>query len=529
MRKVIGVALVLCMLIGSMTGCSKDKEVKDTPQTQGTGSETQAPEQNFDKKETISINIIDTDLQDKDRRYKYLEDKFNVEFNLISCSLNDVEDKNRIWVAGGDMPDVMWTEIENASELRSWAEGGAIRELPDLSKYPNLKKLKDLQKSDDTLQADNKDYFITTKRDQDRINNLETQAIVYRKDWAQKLGLYKESYTWDDMLEMAKAMVTQDPGENGKGKTLGMVGVGWAYPAFSGIQQISPYWSTFTEKDGKYVWGPELPETLEGIKMAKRMYDENIVWQEQSLAQTQDGPTKFYSGQAGILYHNLTYNNVLNLLNGLKETYPGKNVLDMVEVMNVTSPDGTKFAAEAIDSWGALCFREDIDEEKMDRMLSILDFMASDEGIMLQQYGVEGVDYTKENDQIKMLWDKDENGNYVSPYEVNSDRLLSLARLFEYEKSQAAYADPDTKVIEDQLEKFLTTGNITVQKIDYGFNSFSGPNKDQSNLETEVSDKITDLIIGSNDIEKEYKDWLDQQKDKKDDVLKELNDNLLNK
>lgn len=544
MKKRLGLLLAVAMVAGCTAGCRSTTQTPEKPEnsaavstretdTSGTTADesTSANQYNghdLSEKITLTFNVIDTEKQNMDERYDYLREKFNVDFNLISCSLNDSKEKARMWVSGGDMPDMMWSDIDNASELRSWIEGGALKELPDLSKYPNLLALKDMQQTDDSLKVDGADYFLTTIRDTEEINFLTTQAFIYRKDWAQQLGLYKEEYTWDEMLALAKAMVEQDPGANGAGKTIGVAGVGWAYPAFSGLQQISPSWNTFYQKDGAYVWGAEQPETIEGLKMAKEMYAENIVWSEQSLANTLDGPAKFQAGQAGILYHNLTYNNIGSIISGLKETYPGENVLDKVAIMNVKSPDGTNFALEATDAWGALCFRYDIDDAKLERFLCMLDYLASEEGIMLQQYGVEGKDYQLNNGEIEMLWDKDDNGNYICPYEVNSDRILSFARLFEFEKGSVEYASAETKEIMAQLKSYLTGANMNIGEIDYAFAAFSAPNKDQSNLASETREKMLELIISSEDIEADYTAWLASQTEKKDAVLKELNEGLLN-
>lgn len=542
MKKRLGLLLATAMVAGCMAGCrnteagTAEGENSAAVSTEETGStatddNTSANQYNghdLSEKITLTFNVIDTEKQNMDARYDYLREKFNVDFNLISCSLNDCKEKARMWVSGGDMPDMMWSDIDNASELRSWIEGGALKELPDLSGYPNLAAFKDMQQTDDSLTVNGADYFITTIRDTEEINFLTTQAFIYRKDWAQQLGLYKEEYTWDEMLELAKAMVEQDPGANGAGKTIGVAGVGWAYPGFSGLQQISPNWNAFYQKDGAYVWGAEQPETLEGLKMAKKMYTENMVWSEQSLANTLDGPAKFQAGQAGILYHNLTYNNIVSIISGLKETYPGEDVLEKIAIMNVKSPDGTNFALEATDAWGSLCFRYDIGDAELERFLCILDWLASEEGIMLQQYGVEGIDYQLNNGEIEMLWEKDDNGNYVCPYEVNSDRILSFARLFEFEKGMVEYATSESKEIMEQLKTYLTGSNMNISKIDYAYLAFSAPNKDQSNLSSETREKMIELIISSDDIEADYADWLASQTEKKDAVLKELNEELLN-
>ncbi len=474
------------------------------------------------KKIKLKFNVIDTDKQNKDIRYDVLREKFNIEFDLVACSLNDIAEKSRIWMASGDMPEMMWTSLSNASELRTWATSGSLKPLTNLKNFSNLWKLKEKQQYDDALMIDGKDYFVSGIRDTGDIGFKALQAFIYRKDWAQKLNMYKTTYTWDEMIALAKAMVQKDPGQNGAGKTIGMLGVAWGFPGFAGLQQISPYWSTFTQKDGAYVWGPDLPETLEGLKMAKRLIDENVLWGEQSLAKTLDGPAKFQSGQAGILYHNLTSANISNIMNGLEETYPGSNALDMVEIMNVKSPDGKFFSLQAIDSWGSICFSKNIDEEKLTRALAMYDWLLSDEGKMLLVYGVEGKDYKKNADKIEMLWKKDAAGNYVTPYQTNSDRILSMLYVTDVSAALAEYAPPKIKSVMTQLTTFLGSDDMKTQLVDYNFNAFSAPNKDK--FDVDPRNKIIELLVTSKDIEKDYKAWLATQQQKKNAVLNELND-----
>ena len=484
---------------------------------------------------TVKINVLDTDKQNNDERYTLLREKFNIDFELIACSLNDVKEKARIWVAGGDIPDVLWTDFGTAQfgELREWIDSGSFRPIPDLSAYPNLEKVQGLIQSDDTLITDGERYFLMIPRDSYQANFSSYERFVYRKDWAQKLGLYHEDnvYTWEEMLAMAKAFVEQDPGENGDGKTIGLVGVGWSFPAMAGLQQQSPYWNSYAKlEDGSYVWGGNLPETIEGVKMVKRMHDEGIVWEDHALAQTLDGPSKFQAGQAGILYHNLMPNNLTNVVNNLCAANPGKAAEDMLAVMKVKSPDGSYYVKQTEEYYGTLSFRYDVSDEVVARVLSMLDYLASEEGRRLLINGVEGKDYQIEADgTITCLWEKDETGKALSPYAINSDRLLSWAMLGEYDLYFSPATAAPVRAIGQQILEFAKDPNGKIAYYDADLAAFSAPNKDKYDIATETRNKILELIVSSENIEADYIAWTEEVAPKVQLVLDELNAGLAGK
>ena len=480
---------------------------------------------------TVKLNVLDTDKQNNDERYDLLREKFNIEFDLIACSLNDVKEKARIWVAGGDVPDAMWTDSSTSQfgELREWIDSGIFRPLPDLSAYPNLERVQNLIKADDALIVDGERYFLLAPRDSYQANFAAYERFIYRKDWAQALGLYHEDdvYTWDEMIDMAKAFVAEDPGENGDGKTIGLVAVGWAFPAMAGLQQYSPYWNNYVkQEDGTYVWGGNLPETVEGVKMVKRLHDEGVVWEDHALAQTLDGPSKFQAGQAGILYHNLMPANLTNVVNNLCAANPGKSAEDMIGVMKVKSPDGSYYIKQTEEYYGTVSFRYDISDEALDRMLSMLDYLASEEGRRLLINGVEGKDYEIVDGEIVCLWETDENGNAVSPYAVNSDRLLSWAMLGEYDLYFSPSTSKPVRNIGAQIIDFAKDPNGKIAYYDNELAAFSAPNKDKYDLATEARNKILELIVSSDDIEADYIAWTQEVAPKVQAVLEELNSGL---
>lgn len=129
----------------------------------------------------------------------------------------------------------------------------------------------------------------------------------------------------------------------------------------------------------------------------------------------------------------------------------------------------------------------------------MLDYLASDEGKMLQQYRIEGKDYKLNGDKIEMLWDKDDKGLYISPCKPGSDGILSFTQLLEFQKGKTEYADPSAKAIWKEVEDYLNSVN-NLSKVDYDLRYFSGPVADKFNVD--VKSKTKEFLASSKNIDK---------------------------
>lgn len=87
--------------------------------------------------------------------------------------------------------------------------------------------------------------------------------------------------------------------------------------------------------------------------------------------------------------------------------------------MIVLSPadNETFYLIQTEDLWTVAHFRHDLEDEKMNRILDIWNWLASEEGRIFRVAGIEGVDYTKNDDgTYNILWEKDADGQYINPY-----------------------------------------------------------------------------------------------------------------
>ena len=297
------IALALCcLLLLALFGCAPsgtEQSPSGQPQSDAAGTQSpdgQAGEESPDAGEagayetpvTISTNITDADKMGNDALYDYICEKFNMQWNFIPMQFGERHDKARLWVASGDVPDLLWMDLnENLyTEWLQWVKDGTFKAYPDdLSPWPNLKAAFDMMIGDDLMRVDGKLYATVAKQDLTEYGYGVPMMFVYRADWAEALGLRAEDdvYTWDEFWDMVEACIQQDPGGNGAGKTYGAVAPQWYFPDCFGIWQTQDKVygteeTSFAAIDGEYVWVPATDNYLTGLKEATELYQRGIIW-----------------------------------------------------------------------------------------------------------------------------------------------------------------------------------------------------------------------------------------------------------
>ena len=97
----------------------------------------------YDTHVNFTINAGHTNAAmdyNSDNLYKLVSEKFNFDYEVFPVSKDAQDDKIRIWINGGTMPDsVTWRNF-NYQEYVSYAQQGLIAPLPDgwEETYPNL-------------------------------------------------------------------------------------------------------------------------------------------------------------------------------------------------------------------------------------------------------------------------------------------------------------------------------------------------------------------------------------------------------
>lgn len=533
MKKIFSLIIMAAILLSVVAGCGSsgntDNEDKATTQTtEQNVSGTEATEEKNPFEKPVEFSFASFGSIAEDEFLDYVSKKFNVKIIPEALDWNNWDQQVNTMMASNDMPDILqWDHRPfKINMFKQWVDSEMLKPIPDLSKYPNLKALREKMTVMDYFQVDGKDYLWTKLRGDNKWNLTGAMGIVYRKDWAEKLGMAKDEYTLEEFMDLAIAFAAQDPAGNGAGKTAGYAEVGWAFPYLLGY--YNPYASGLVKIDGKYVWGATMPETLEGIKALRELYKAGGLWKDFYTAEDYDGNGLYMANRLGIWADNLGAE-----LNKLRTDFvnanPGADPYKAVAVMKVRGKDGKYYMQEWDNTWSAYLYSATLTDEEMDRILAIMDWAAGEEGTKMCQFGFEGTDYEIKDGQIVTKWQKDEKGQVVKPaYMTTADAIRNMACL----NGDFMYTDPtlDSKTVEDLMSLYkLATDypdQVTLAKLNYELEFFSAPNKDKylGTLGTDFKAAVMKIIVSTDDVEGEFNKFIEANQDKVNAILKELED-----
>ncbi|MEV0234972.1 extracellular solute-binding protein [Nonomuraea sp. NPDC050786] len=317
----------------------------------------------------------------------------------------EYNEKTNVTLASSSIPDVMVIQDNKGPSFVKAAQAGAFWDLTDkLDKYPNLKP-----KSEQAWlnsKTDGKNYGIY------RVRPLLRSAIMIRKDWLEKLNL-KLPETTDDLYQIAKAFTEKDPDGNGKKDTYGLILPKWPGVNFSAS---SPYnaidvWfgapNDYGMRDGKLVPEFDVPEFWEAQKYIKKFIDEGLTNPDWATLDTAKWDDPFIQGKGGIT---IDVNvRVGSLFDKFKELDPTTYDKKVAMAGNLKRPDGKKFSLPFTGFNGIVSISKQRirTEQQLDDVLKVLDKLASKEGSILVNNGIEGRNFKVEDGFAAKINDQD--------------------------------------------------------------------------------------------------------------------------
>ncbi|MCI6708755.1 MULTISPECIES: extracellular solute-binding protein [Eisenbergiella] len=322
-KKMLALLLSACMVI-SMAGCSSGGEETAAGNTGGGGGEgsnaasaeagdTSLPEDFnatgmpiMNEKITLKVWIeggADIDWE-QNRFVKEIEEKSNIKLQIISTPLSDALQKRNLMLASGDYPDLIltdWPTVFTKSDIMQYGvKEGVLLPITDyIDKYGNnMKRIFEYNPSyrDRCVAPDGEIYGFA--RFSECYHCSAYPKIYLRQDWMDKLGL-KMPETTEELREVLRAFVNDDPNGNGKKDEIGMLGattwntmVEYALMGMS-FQTVKPDFWLSLGADGKSVeFSPSTDAYREGLRYIKSLYDEGLIdgasftQKEDQLAQT---------------------------------------------------------------------------------------------------------------------------------------------------------------------------------------------------------------------------------------------------
>lgn len=351
-------------------------------------------------------------------------------------------DRTNVTLASTDIPEVMVIQGKSPGFVRS-AQAGAFWDLTEKlnsGKYPNLKA------KDPAIQLNasinGKSYGIARSRDAMRA------AVIVRKDWLDKLGLPMPKTT-EDLYTLAKAFTERDPDGNGQKDTYGIVMPKWPGYANHGMYDFIETWfgapNGWGERDGKLVPTFDTPEAMAADTYMKRFVTEGLINPDFATLDSAKWNDPFFNGKGGIIVDVSSRAGALMTLFKQKDPENFTKYVDMSG--NLTGPDGKLHAYPTLGYSGFLAIsRQSVPTEaELDAILTVLDKLSTKEGQILQNNGIEGLNFKVD-------------GTYAAPIkgadaDVVSSDVKSFAQLG---TNMAGYEAYTPKPATPAEEAFLT-------------------------------------------------------------------------
>jgi putative aldouronate transport system substrate-binding protein len=436
--KFMGLAVVL--LTGLMAGCSgngnsktDNSPVSTITDAKATASVEPAKTDNpFAEHMDLSVSYVDIQNAIKpgvnDALLKAIEEKFNITIKPVNFGWSDYSEKGKLWAASSQMPDVMFSDAMDTDLANKWADQGISQNLPtDLSNYPNLQKLMNMP--DVKGYITDKGISFIPRPLAARTELPGDRTLVVRKDWMQKLGVAQDPGTYDELKKMLTDMVKNNP--DGKKDATGIaIHTGWLGNVLQNAAPLNGWW---IKQDGKWMPSVMAPEFVEFVKLMHDFYQAGLIDKDFAIP-NQDADGKFAQGKAGLLL--FQGKNLRQIEDKWKQYNPGVKFEDAVALMKpVPASDGSQNLFSYYSFWSGTVIKADVDQKKMERILSLYDYLLSEEGRKLSMYGFEDTDWKMDGDKLVITREKDASGNLpalMTKY-PSADLFANLAAWIGYE------------------------------------------------------------------------------------------------
>lgn len=396
-KRLLSVMAASAMVLSMLSGCGSS-EKKDGQTASGEEAVSDGKEAMSDSKEVAS----DEDIEVWGTNTGYLpveagSELYNLYKKMMGVGIvqpyvewNGGEtylEQLNLRIAAGDMPDVFspWNGIE--SEL---IESGALLDLTDLlqEKAPHLwesipEEMWDAVKANDPT-GENRIYVIP------QVLNYGRNGGMIRQDWLDSLGL-KMPTTQEEFVEVLRAFKNDDPNGNGVADEIatgGRAEVRWMGQMFGqyGIAMWEgyPQWDIY---DGELTYSAVTQNMKDCLEWMSELYAEGLLDPETLLNDKSAWDGKINSGVVGVWEHlpQECYNYAENI-------YSGTGVKPQIAILPAISAPGYEgYYTHRQMNGGGFVVANTEDEEKIDKIMKVLDAYGNQDMWMEFYNGVEGM------------------------------------------------------------------------------------------------------------------------------------------
>ena len=366
--------------------------------------------------------------------YQIIKDKLNIDLKLTALPSNESDQDVKIQAAGAanNLPDLFMVRRDAWKRL---VQQGLVASVDDL--YAKMPTRTAVQYDADSIAfttINGKSYGLASPG-----SIIKNEGLLIRKDWLDKLGLQVPTTT-DELMEVMKAFTFNDPDGNGKNDTYGFgafielnnyeEGLGRRFQPIYGAFGVEGTWDLNAATAGLNVRKPEMYDAMVYIK---QMQDAGVIDPNWMAYKKDDFRAAWKQGKFGIMREqNAAYAATANYAPFDKNFPDGEwIVIDPPKGPTGKSSVGPYTVNYRIYAVSAKAAKEG----KADAIARLLEWMSSDEGYYLLGWGVEGVNYVKDENGIPT--DKGLDLGFSTP---NGQTVTQLRNMVFYNSDIELYA-----------------------------------------------------------------------------------------
>lgn len=439
-KRWISLSLILVLCISMLAGCGKGnagKEGKDSVKTNQDGGKSADP---VEISMFIPSRLPEAIYDENTLTFKTLAERLNLKLNIESVVHSEAGAKFDVIITGGKYPDVMAGSVNN---INNYGMSGAFIPLNDLIEEhaPNLKK----------YLLDNKEVMAQAAASDGKIYGIPMLSAIrtamgynIRQDWLDKLNL-EVPVTIDDWYNVLKAFKENDLNGNGVGDVTPLIlDRAWEnyYMNFAdawGIE-LNPGNDFWMIKDGKVEFAPILPEAKEYLATMAKWYKEGLIDNEFI---TREDTNNFHvlNNKAGATCYWTGYVAAQNYNEEVLAKDPDTKwqvIQPPVLKAGQASKTYSQQAAIVNYSWGISSKAKNAVD-----IIKMFDYVYSEEGSLLFNFGLEGESYEMVDGAPKYLDSilNGEGGTIRYTRTNGMQALIGMRQLPEYEAASCINED----------------------------------------------------------------------------------------
>lgn len=507
LKKVTAFALAAVMTITCFAGCGKTQ--KDSGSVNGSD---EVAKESDEKQENVKVSMFLQDSADQAIStdlpiIQEITKRTGVDFDFIPGpnTEDQFREKFNVIVASGELPDIMVSTFKE--DMMKVAEQGSFAVLDDyIEDYaPNLKAILDANPEyvNAISAEDGHIYFLPFIG---AVHTLKTWML--RADWLEKLNL-DVPVTTEDWYNVLKAFKEQDPNGNGENDEIpfttrhALAGPlafmeAWGISGFEANEQF------FIEDDTiKYAYIDD--RCKEALTYINKLYTEGLLDNEFATNDTSIWLSKITNDEAGSCQD--TVARAYALGQQVKDA-TGNEDAKFIVVAPPKGPNGDQMTTsqmQAIRGYTAI----NADSEYIKEIVKMFDYFYSEEGSLLNNFGIEGLTYEMVNGQptyTDVIKADKQGRSILSMLNVYGHREWAYQQDVGYEN---ALLDSEYVGYRDEMEQYIKP---TIPALSFTEEERDTINSVYTEIRTYKDEMITNFIMGRESLDK-WDEFVDTLKD----------------